>query len=407
MGPGPGTDAPDLTRFGERYPIRPPAEDLVARKLALIAGIGRADSIRDFGGIWGVNGRYLLEGARALGARHAEMVDYEPTEAFLAEAERAQQEYSISVEMKYGDFRDPALYERLQAADVSLLYDVLLHQDTAVDVVRRVAARTRCRVCVAQPVLREDLFGLPGGCVSLILYPQELKEILRYGNWARRPAAERFETGSLMWGQTVSYLTSVFYGYGWRREHLEAYEVSAYWVYALMRFAPAAEVAAAAPSPSSRFADVPADSASYAEIAACARAGIAFGYPDGRYRPDQEVTRAGAAVFVARALARGEASIPDPPGPPSFPDVPTDHWAFRHVEYLRRRGVICGDSDGSFLPLRVATRGELLTLISRALGTQGDALEQAGIEGLDPRLPCTREFAAVCIARSFGLLTAR
>lgn len=57
------------------------------------------------------------------------------------------------------------------------------------------------------------------------------------------------------------------------------------------------------PSPSvSTFSDVPTDHFFFQHIEALASSGITTGYQDGTYRPDDYVTRAQIAAFLARAL---------------------------------------------------------------------------------------------------------
>src|SRR2546430_12768349 len=70
-------------------------EEVRARKIALIAEIGHADSIRDFGGLWGVHGLYLLEGVRRLGATFAEMIDVTPREEFIEGVRNLQAELPV------------------------------------------------------------------------------------------------------------------------------------------------------------------------------------------------------------------------------------------------------------------------------------------------------------------------
>jgi len=207
-------------------------------KIDLIAAIGKSDSIRDYGGLWGVYGLYLLEGAKALGCKYAEMVDVTPREEFSEKVCEIQAKMSIQVEMNRADFREPELYKTLTPVDVSLLYEVMLHQDNAVEVIKNVLSKTMRCVCLAQPVLKEEMFNLPNSCVNLQFYPQELKDILRPDWWPEEPVIGRFETRYWMWGQTVSYFKSIFYGYGWDIEYLEVYDMSQYWNYALIRFVP-------------------------------------------------------------------------------------------------------------------------------------------------------------------------
>ena len=50
------------------------------------------------------------------------------------------------------------------------------------------------------------------------------------------------------------------------------------------------------------FSDIPPTGDQHEAINKIATAGVAVGYPDGKYRPTEEVTRQDFAVFVARAL---------------------------------------------------------------------------------------------------------
>jgi hypothetical protein len=214
-------------------------EQIREHKVALIGEIGTAESIRDFGGVWGVHGLYLLEGARLLESNYAEMIDVSPRAEFLANSRGLQREHPVQINMSEADFRTPELFEILRPVDVSLLYDVLLHQDTAVELVKGVTTTTRRRICVAQPVLKEKVFALPNAAVNLQFYDDELKDELRQGSWwPKEPPVDRFDTSKWMWGQTSSFLSSLFMGYGWRLEHLQAHDMGLYWNYALARFAP-------------------------------------------------------------------------------------------------------------------------------------------------------------------------
>lgn len=228
-------------RFSFKCPIFPQRtpEEIKQLKIHLIASIGKADSISDYGGLWGVHGLYLLEGAKALNSKYAQMIDVTPREEFWPRVHEVQTEMNIQVEMKHADFRDPDLFKSLVAVDVSLLYEVMLHQDNPEEVIKNVLSKTLRCVCLAQPVLKEEMFTLPNGCVNLQFYPQQLKDMLRVpGWWPKEPVVSRFETQYWMWGQTVSYFKSIFYGYGWDMEHLEVYHMSSYWNYALMRLVP-------------------------------------------------------------------------------------------------------------------------------------------------------------------------
>lgn len=210
-------------------------------KVDLIAGFGRAASIRDFGGLWGVHGLYLLQGAKALQCRFAEMVDVTPLPEFDQKVAELRQSMDLEVKMTQGDFRDARLFDSMSPVEMSLLYEVLLHQDNAVEVIKNVAAKTTRCLCIAQPVMKEELFALPNSEVNLQFYPEELKDQIRYsGWWEKEPVTELFSPAYWMWGQTTSYLISVLHGYGWKATHVDTYDASEFWNYAMLRFEPRA-----------------------------------------------------------------------------------------------------------------------------------------------------------------------
>jgi hypothetical protein len=116
---------------------------------------------------------------------------------------------------------------------------------------------------------------------------------------------------------------------------------------------------------SAHFADVPADHWAYRYVEYCYDAGVVQGYWDG-YHPSEPVDRGQMAAYMARALAGGEASVPeDSDGTPSFADVPSDFWAYRHVEYCRDHGIVQGYPDG-YHPERVVTRDQMAVYVQRA-----------------------------------------
>jgi hypothetical protein len=166
-------------------------------------------------------------------------VDVTARQEFDEKVAELQRVMPLDVRMIHGDFRDSRLFLRMAPTEVALLYDVLLHQDNAVEVVKNVASKTTHHICVAQPVMKEELFSLPNGSVNLQFYPEELKDQLRYpGWWEKEPRRDSFSPEFWMWGQTASYLTSIFHGYGWEPDSLETYDASEFWNYALIRFGP-------------------------------------------------------------------------------------------------------------------------------------------------------------------------
>ena len=124
------------------------------------------------------------------------------------------------------------------------------------------------------------------------------------------------------------------------------------------------------------FADVPPSHWAFPSVFAAVKAGIVKGYPDGTYQPTAPVTRDQMAVYVSRALVipSGDAAIPDPTPPPTFSDVASTHWAYKHIEYAVAKNVVKGHDDGTYKPDLVVDRGQMAVFVARAMVTpSGDA----------------------------------
>ncbi|MFB3881897.1 MAG: S-layer homology domain-containing protein, partial [Armatimonadota bacterium] len=118
------------------------------------------------------------------------------------------------------------------------------------------------------------------------------------------------------------------------------------------------------------FRDVPFGYWAYRYIEYLAANGVAGGYDGRNYWPQAEVTRDQMAAFIARAMVApgGDAAIPDPEPPATFPDVPDTFWSYRHVEYCVSQSVVAGYTDGLYHPERVVTRDQMAVYIARAFG---------------------------------------
>lgn len=92
--------------------------------------------------------------------------------------------------------------------------------------------------------------------------------------------------------------------------------------------------------------------------------GLARGYPDGTYRPENPVTRAEMAVFMLRAR-HGAAYTPPRPDGGAFRDI-AGHWAEAWIEQLKEEGVVSGYSDGSYRPEQYLTRAQVAVFLLRA-----------------------------------------
>ena len=113
------------------------------------------------------------------------------------------------------------------------------------------------------------------------------------------------------------------------------------------------------------FPDIPLDFWARDYIYATARANIVQGYPDGTYQPVEPVNRAQMAVYISRALAGGDAAVPTGPPTATFPDVATDYWAYKYVEYCYDNGVVTGYWDG-YHPEETVNRAQMAVYVQRA-----------------------------------------
>jgi PKD repeat protein len=186
------------------------------------------------------------------------------------------------------------------------------------------------------------------------------------------------------------------------------------------------------------FSDAPPGYWAAEQIMACVANGIVSGYDDGLYHPDWPVTRDQMAVYISRALAGGDSSVPAFTDTPTFPDVPTGNWALKYVEFAADQGVVTGYEDGTYHPTEQVNRAQMAVYIARAMvAPNGEAgladyvpsdprnfpdvastfwsykhieycVEHGVVAGYEdglyhPEIVVTRDQMAVYVARAFGL----
>lgn len=95
--------------------------------------------------------------------------------------------------------------------------------------------------------------------------------------------------------------------------------------------------------------------------------GIIAGYPDGTIKPDSTMTRAEAAVLIAKAM--GLKSISPKLTFKDAADIPT--WASGYVQAVVDKGIIKGYEDGKFKPNNLLTRKEIVVMAVNAFGFEG------------------------------------
>ena len=95
--------------------------------------------------------------------------------------------------------------------------------------------------------------------------------------------------------------------------------------------------------------------------------GVIKGNENGEALPFKNVTRAEAVAIAMRLL--GVDNMPDTDS--GFVDVPEDSWYAAAVTKARELGVVAGDDETHFSPMRDVSREEMVALIARCLWTSG------------------------------------
>ena len=88
-----------------------------------------------------------------------------------------------------------------------------------------------------------------------------------------------------------------------------------------------------------------------------------FGYDDGTFRPDNNMSRAEAAAIFARLISeKKNEKISDKS---NFNDVSKNEWYSDYIGYLSKYGIIKGYSDNTFRPNDNVTRAEFVAITVR------------------------------------------
>lgn len=94
--------------------------------------------------------------------------------------------------------------------------------------------------------------------------------------------------------------------------------------------------------------------------------GIIDGYPDGSFKPGNEVSRAEAVKMVLGAMGEN----PSRPNRSSFSDVPVSHWGLKWIEAALEANIVSGKNFYTFAPNDGMTRGEAAKVIVEGLLTE-------------------------------------
>jgi len=118
------------------------------------------------------------------------------------------------------------------------------------------------------------------------------------------------------------------------------------------------------------------------EIKQAAALGLADGYPDQTFRPDQSVTRAEFVVMLVKLLQPKQSGTAH-----SFADQASiGAWAEQAAAQALELGWVQGYEDGTFRPNQSISRAEAAVITARALGIGGNKDASTGF-GDDDRIP--------------------
>ncbi len=118
------------------------------------------------------------------------------------------------------------------------------------------------------------------------------------------------------------------------------------------------------------FNDVAASDWCAKYIARLSTSGIIKGYGDGTFKPNNPITRAEFATMCVRFFEGRTESITDAKS--DFTDVADDHWAKDYIDKAAKQGFVTGYPDGTFGPDNYITRAEVVTVVNRMLSRYPD-----------------------------------
>ena len=114
------------------------------------------------------------------------------------------------------------------------------------------------------------------------------------------------------------------------------------------------------------FSDVPSSNWAYDYIETAKAHGVISGYPDGLFKPNNNITRAEICKMLITAL-----NIDIDVSGTAFSDVPSTYWAMQYIMTARNCGIVSGYTGNIFKPAALATRAEAAKMISNAFLNPG------------------------------------
>ena len=111
------------------------------------------------------------------------------------------------------------------------------------------------------------------------------------------------------------------------------------------------------------FSDVNLDCWAVHDVEYMADKNIVYGYPDGEFKPKNNLTRAEFAALIRRFTGIENADSKNP-----FSDLDKSHWAYEDILALNASGLIEGYDDKTYRAENEITRAEVMTVINKILG---------------------------------------
>jgi len=125
------------------------------------------------------------------------------------------------------------------------------------------------------------------------------------------------------------------------------------------------------------FKDVDQSQPFFRHIQKLYEAGITKGYPDGTYRPYENIRRDAMAAFLIRALGYGDnpicsGGVPCGNTPPYFMDVAPTHPFYKHIQKFKELGITggCRQDPPMYCPDSYVTRDAMAVFLYRAFSNK-------------------------------------
>lgn len=123
------------------------------------------------------------------------------------------------------------------------------------------------------------------------------------------------------------------------------------------------------------FPDVSANHWAAAQIKELSQSGVIVGYPDGTFKPDDNVTRAEFACMAIRALGQEHTTVAQPV---NFTDITPDFWAYDMVQRaLYFELISCPPAGKPFRPDDNVSHAEAVSVAVNALTTETISVQKA------------------------------